>query len=433
MVGGDAMRDVVAKITRYATAKDHAPALLHGPTGVGKELAARVMFQERTFAVLQQLSKQEAFQEEPALPGLRYFAMNCAALPEELATSELFGIYKETASYVKPNPGAILSAGEGVVLLDEISFLKPLQQALLLRAVQPPYHVAPVGAPATVRSSALAVAAMSEDPERMIADHRLLPELFARFRSCVVRIPTLAERPCDIPALLSCIAGGAVRMDEMVLRWLLADRHSLNVRGLYGIVSRARQRCHGHSSATDNGTAIALQITLDDVGAGGKYSRLRNLANSGGNSRLGNRVFEFVAPRYDIALDELFESTAQILSVIGSVSAGKITLRRPSEDNMKNLRAVTFANEGPEALLRRWLEVINRAMTLTSGKERAFRVISHLFGLRFPKGTKSEHTQKYIAMLLLEHTGKSEYPGLDKHVLREALGVPSETFRGWTS
>jgi len=222
-------------------------------------------------------------------------------------------------------------------------------------------------------------------------------------------------------------------MDEMVLRWLLADRHSLNVRGLYGIVSRARQRCHGHSSATDNGTAIALQITLDDVGAGGKYSRLRNLANSGGNSRLGNRVFEFVAPRYDIALDELFESTAQILSVIGSVSAGKITLRRPSEDNMKNLRAVTFANEGPEALLRRWLEVINRAMTLTSGKERAFRVISHLFGLRFPKGTKSEHTQKYIAMLLLEHTGKSEYPGLDKHVLREALGVPSETFRGWTS
>ena len=164
-----------------ALRRSRLPVLIHGETGVGKELVARTLH----------LSSGR--------PG-PFEAVNCAAIPGELMEAELFGIRKGVATGVDERPGLFERAQGGTLFLDEIGELTPPLQAKLLRVLQEK-EVQPIGG----RPQELDVRVLSAthiDLEREVGQ-RLRQDLYYRLAGSIVEVPTLRRCRDDIPALLA--------------------------------------------------------------------------------------------------------------------------------------------------------------------------------------------------------------------------------------
>jgi transcriptional regulator with AAA-type ATPase domain len=336
MIGGEQIGDVVERLRGLGRDLSRTPVLLVGPTGVGKELAARIIHEERVLALLKSVSK-EGFAEKyfpPDAPVLEavFGAVNCAGMTEGLAEARLFGIKENTATEVAPSPGVILASGVGTAFLDEISFTNEIQQGRLLRAIEPPYEVTPLGFSGAIRYGSLIVAAMSSDPEDRVREGKFLPELLARFNAGLVRIPRLSEHPGDIPALLCAIAGGPIAMDENVLRCLLANDHPLNVRGLFSVVSRALGP--RRQVAASNGL---LAISLNDLGASNELRKHFEL----GETSERPRTFVFCPAMEPVVAGDVFNICARALTSIAEDN-GRVQLRKPLEERKRELGATGF-------------------------------------------------------------------------------------------
>ena len=242
MVGGPKVARVIEEIRKLAQAPGPTALLLVGETGVGKEVAARVLFEAIAERLLRALAEEKDAAQRPVVLGPRFVALNCAALTETLSASELFGVGADVGTGVAARRGPFLEAGEGVVLLDEIESMRTGDQASLLRVLDPPHRVTPVGTTTAVPVNAMVVACTNVEPTQLIAENRLRSDLFARLRVHTLAIPPLRERREDIPALLASLAGGAIRIDRSALTALLLHDHPLNVRGLLAVVERARRR-----------------------------------------------------------------------------------------------------------------------------------------------------------------------------------------------
>lgn len=341
MIGGRRIRECYQKLESLATSDPPVPVLLTGPTGAGKEMGARVVYQTRVMRLLERLRDGSTIFPEPLVVGARFTNKNCAGTRDShLAESEYFGVVHGTATEVRARPGAILEAGEGVAFLDELQFLSTTDQGRLLRVVQPPYGVAPVGSANEIPSSCQIVAAMSKSPDALVAEGQMLPELFARFREGVVRIPGLAERPGDIPALLAEFAGEEIEIESSALRSLLTAVHPYNVRGLKQIVEEARAR-------RDEGET--LRISIDMLDESESYSNMLRFIERTSKDIIKavatSRIYRFRPRRNRLppVAGSVFELAARALTATSNDTNEEISVRRRKAGYEKSLKADEYS------------------------------------------------------------------------------------------
>jgi two-component system, NtrC family, response regulator AtoC len=168
-----------------ASVPDPDPILILGEKGTGKDLVARYIF---------------AYSARRHRP---YVAVNCAEITDEMATARFFGHKKGSfTGSLASEPGLFRAADHGVLFLDEISDLSLRSQGTLLRVLEN-RTVVPLGETKELRIDVQVILATNCDPEQAIAEGRMRSDLFDRFRTDVIRLAPLRERPWDIPALVS--------------------------------------------------------------------------------------------------------------------------------------------------------------------------------------------------------------------------------------
>ena len=177
-----AMQDVVSVLPPVA--ESDSQVLITGPSGPGKELVARA------------IHGHSARRDGP------FVAINCAALPDTLLESELFGYRKGAfTGAVKDKPGRIDQANGGTLLLDEVGDLKPAMQVKILRFLQEKTYE-PLGSNETRHADVRIIAATNRVLECLVAEGAFRQDLFYRLNVVPIVIPTLAQRQADIPLLV---------------------------------------------------------------------------------------------------------------------------------------------------------------------------------------------------------------------------------------
>jgi Nif-specific regulatory protein len=204
-----------------------ATVLIEGESGTGKELVARA------------LHYQSERRDRP------FVAINCAAIPETLLESELFGHEKgaftgATDRYI----GRIEQGHGGTILLDEVSELAYTLQGKLLRFLQS-NELSRLGGKDTIRIDARVVAATSRDLKAMMEAGKFQEALYYRLNVIPLRLPPLAERKGDIPLLVahflnkfSAIYGKQARLEGPAIELLKDHLFHGNVRELENLIHR---------------------------------------------------------------------------------------------------------------------------------------------------------------------------------------------------
>ncbi len=220
------INDIRSVIER--TAETSVSVLITGENGTGKELSARA------------IHYMSPRRNRP------FVAVNCAALPESLVESELFGIEKGVATGVERRVGRIESANGGTLFLDEIGDLSLTAQAKLLRVLQE-REVEWVGGRRPVPVDIRLVAATNKDLKEEIRQNRFRQDLFFRLNVIHLHMPPLREIRVDIPLLATHFLRKHARemgrdidgFSQEALRMLAAYAWPGNVRELENEVKRA--------------------------------------------------------------------------------------------------------------------------------------------------------------------------------------------------
>ena len=226
--GSEAMKTILSQIERVAASD--STALVSGESGTGKELVAQA---------IHGLSPRR---QNP------YVRMNCAAVPETLADSELFGHEKGAfTGAVGRRLGRFELAGNGTLLLDEISEMPLSLQAKLLRVIQE-REFERVGGTRTLRADCRIVATTNRDLETYAREGGFRQDLYYRLNVVPIRVPPLRERAEDVPLLARAFlerqlqkmndAPDRLAFAEDTLELLAAYRWPGNVRELEHLVER---------------------------------------------------------------------------------------------------------------------------------------------------------------------------------------------------
>jgi DNA-binding NtrC family response regulator len=234
LVGTSAGMQEVYRLIEVA-APTTAPVLISGESGTGKELVART---------LHDLS--------PRSKG-PFVAVNCAAIPETLLESEIFGHEKGAfTGALERRPGCFELAHEGTIFLDEIAEMNPGTQAKFLRILQDG-AVRRLGGRTEIRVDVRVLAATNKDPVKAIQEGTFREDLYYRLNVVSLVLPPLRERRDDIPALVQAFIeefntryDKHIRsLDEAVLSGLVAQSWPGNVRELRNTLERAIIVCEG--------------------------------------------------------------------------------------------------------------------------------------------------------------------------------------------
>ncbi len=260
IVRSQALRNVMLLIQRVA--QHNASVLIVGETGSGKELIARA---------IHHYSRRS----------LRTFVdVNCAALPEHLVESELFGYEKGAFSGAEgAKPGLFELADQGTLFLDEIGELDPKVQVKLLRVLDGiPYYR--LGGQKKIDIDVRVVAATNQDMEMAVKAGRFRRDLYYRLSQFQLRVPPLRERPDDVAA----IAEYALRQHSPEARFTADALDALqsyswpgNVRELKNVIFKAVMNAkHGapEISAADLALENPNSSSRRGVGAGSRASDL---------------------------------------------------------------------------------------------------------------------------------------------------------------
>jgi DNA-binding NtrC family response regulator len=221
------MQEIIARAERVAETK--STVLITGETGTGKELVARA------------IHNRSAQRDMPLI------RVNCAAIPESLLESELFGHVRGAfTGAAATKKGKFALADGGTIFLDEIGTMSTALQAKLLRVLQE-REFEPLGAERTEKVDVRVIAATNRDLRQMVAEGKFQEDLFYRLNVIPIELPPLRERREDIPALVDHFlrkhaqrTGRRIdRIDEAVLAALQQYDWPGNVRELENTIERA--------------------------------------------------------------------------------------------------------------------------------------------------------------------------------------------------
>jgi PAS domain S-box-containing protein len=234
MIGKDQQMQKLFEILPVVAASD-ATVLIGGATGTGKDLLAKVIHNagERS--------------DKPLVK------VNCAALPDNLLESEMFGYVKGAFTGAdRDKPGRFQEAEGGTIFLDEIGDLPPYLQAKLLRVLED-REFYPLGSRKTTKVDVRIIAATNQDLEELVAQKRFREDLLYRLNVIQLELPPLRQRKGDLPLLIEHILrqlnaskGGSVkRISEEALEILLNHEYPGNIRELENILEHALIICQG--------------------------------------------------------------------------------------------------------------------------------------------------------------------------------------------
>lgn len=224
MVGkSPAMLELFSMLTKYASSS--ANVLITGESGTGKELIAKAVYN---------LS--------PRKTG-RFVTLNCAAIPEGLLESELFGYIKGAFSGAVSNKEGLFElADEGTIFLDEIAEMPVALQAKLLRVLEDGTFRR-VGSTSDVRVDVRIISATNKNLLTLISERRFREDLYFRLNVLSLKIPPLRERREDIPLLVDNFikkyAGGKKQISQNAIEVLMNYMWKGNIRELENIIERA--------------------------------------------------------------------------------------------------------------------------------------------------------------------------------------------------
>jgi len=216
-------------------AASSSTVLIEGPSGTGKELFARA---------IHNLSPRRK---------KRFVAVSCAALPDTLLESELFGHKAGAFTDAKRDkPGRFALADGGTIFLDEIGDVSPALQMRLLRVLQERV-IEPLGGIEPRKVDVRVVAATNRDLARLVRDGQFREDLFYRIRVIHLRLPALRDRREDIPLLVDHLVTKFNRLQgkdiagvsEEVLARLMDHEYPGNVRELENLIEQAFVLCRG--------------------------------------------------------------------------------------------------------------------------------------------------------------------------------------------
>lgn len=213
----------------YQAAHHRLTVLILGETGVGKDVVARLLHQCSDRA------------DKP------YVAINCAAIPENLVESELFGYEKGAFSGAQSNKvGLVAQANGGTLFLDEVGDMSPLMQAKLLRVLET-HRFRPLGAGKESHSDFRLLAATHQPLDKRVAEGAFRQDLYHRLCQCLIQVAPLRERPDDIRLLSEHFITQIARQQEKqvgplhraLLRQLVGYDFPGNVRELRNLLEVA--------------------------------------------------------------------------------------------------------------------------------------------------------------------------------------------------
>jgi transcriptional regulator with GAF, ATPase, and Fis domain len=228
-----AWKDVLAQAARVAGTD--TTVLLTGESGTGKEVVARFLHRA-----------------SPRADG-PFVALNCAALPDQLLESELFGHERGAfTGATATKPGRLEQAAGGVLFLDEVGEMTPLLQVKLLRVLQE-REFQRLGATRTLRADVRVVAATNRDLQAAIAQGTFREDLYYRLHVFGITLPPLRERRDDIVPLAEAflreigqaVGRPAAGLSRDACELLMAHRWPGNVRELRNAIERAVILCEG--------------------------------------------------------------------------------------------------------------------------------------------------------------------------------------------
>jgi transcriptional regulator with PAS, ATPase and Fis domain len=240
--------DVLKRAARVAATE--ATTCLEGESGTGKEVVARF------------IHRQSERRRGP------FVAINCAALPEQLLESELFGFERGAFTGAEQaKPGQIELASGGVLFLDEVTEMTPAAQAKFLRVLQEREFVR-LGGTRPVKVNVRVIAATNRDLRDAVAQGQFRADLYYRLNVFDIHLPPLRQRLEDIPALVAGFlrefehtAGNLVTIAPEAMDALCRYDWPGNVRELRNVIERATIVC-------ENGLIRAEDLSLS-AGVGG--------------------------------------------------------------------------------------------------------------------------------------------------------------------
>jgi DNA-binding NtrC family response regulator len=221
------MEEIIQRAERVAETK--STVLITGETGTGKELVARA------------IHNRSAQRDMPLI------RVNCAAIPESLLESELFGHVRGAfTGAATTKKGKFALADGGTIFLDEIGTMSPALQSKLLRVLQE-REFEPLGSERTEKIDVRVIAATNRDLRQMVAEGKFQEDLFYRLNVIPIELPPLRERRDDIPPLVDHFlkkhaqrTGRRIdRIDDGVLAQLQQYDWPGNVRELENVIERA--------------------------------------------------------------------------------------------------------------------------------------------------------------------------------------------------
>jgi DNA-binding NtrC family response regulator len=234
LIGRSAPMQEVHRLIEQAAATP-APVLIHGETGTGKELVARTLH------------------ELSARAGGPFVAVNCAAMPETLLESEIFGHERGAFTDARDRrEGCFELAHGGTLLLDEVAEMQPGTQAKFLRVLEEGAFRR-LGGKTEITVDVRVVAATNKDPVAAVKDGAFREDLYYRLNVFTLAVPPLRQRAEDIPLLVTGFIEEfnakydkrITGVDDTTLKILMSHAWPGNVRELRNVVERAFIACEG--------------------------------------------------------------------------------------------------------------------------------------------------------------------------------------------